>query len=63
MFPLVLTEYLQQPNSVKEEISKKSGILIDEQPPKYIDHKESVLKSPVIDVFYKKMHVVGKISV
>lgn len=62
MFPLIRVDLIQSPSAIKdEEVSKKSAILIDEQPPKVINVKQPTKKSPIIDLFYKDMHVVGKI--
>lgn len=73
MYPLLPIELLQtletekvlkeDPLSEKKEESKLKPtlIMVDEQPPKVKDIKP-VRKSPVIDVFYKEVHFVGKIT-
>lgn len=70
MYPLLPIELLHSQESkkiddslsAKKEQSKQQStlVMVDEQPPKVQDIKP-IRKSPVIDIFYKEMHFVGKI--
>lgn len=72
MYPLLPIEILQNQEfkkvdedgslAAKKEQSKQQStlVMVDEQPPKVQDIKP-IKKSPVIDIFYKEMHFVGKI--
>jgi len=71
MYPLVPIELLQTQEATKMEDSSFTGkkeqnehkptlVVVDEQPPK-VQNINVIKKSPVIDVFYKEMHFVGKI--
>lgn len=72
MYPLLPIELLQTQESskieqdgllsVKEEQNnhKPTLVVVDELPPK-VQNINLIKKSPVIDVFYKEMHFVGKI--
>lgn len=70
MYPRLPIELLQNQESkkiddsfsAKKEQSKQQStlVVVDEQPPKVQDIK-LISKSPVIDIFYKEMHFVGKI--
>lgn len=58
MYPLLPIELLQKQE--EKEIEKSVLPIVDEQPPK-VQNIKPIRKSPVIDVFYKQMHIVGKI--
>jgi len=72
MNPLVPIDFLQTQEAIKiekdssftakKEQNEHKPILVevDEQPPK-VQNINVIKKSAVIDVFYKKMHFVGKI--
>lgn len=72
MFPLLPIELLPTQENLKTEnkdlsdaVTQQSKhnptlVVVDEQPPKMQDIKP-VKKSPVIDLFYNGMHLVGKI--
>lgn len=72
MYPLVPIDLLQTQESSKiEEDSSSTAkkdqnehkptlVVVDEQPPK-VQNINVFKKSPVIDVFYKELHFVGKI--
>lgn len=70
LLPIDLTQQLEikQKNIgnnqfiAKNELSnqKPTLVIVDEQPPKVQDI-EPMKKSPSIDLFYEKMHVVGKL--
>jgi len=72
LYPLVPLDLLQTQEATKiEEDSsitakkeqnehKPTLVVVDEQPPK-VQNINVIKKSPVIDVFYKEMHFVGKI--
>lgn len=65
MYPLIPADILQSQKALNIEdsstVQNKQNptlVVVDEQPPKIQDIK-SIQKSPVIDVFYKEMHLVG----
>lgn len=58
MYPLMPIELTQKQEA--KEMEKSDLPIVDEQPPKVKIFKP-IRKSPVIDVFYKEMHIVGKI--
>lgn len=69
MYPIIPIELLQSQEATKIEENDSSTVknehkptlvVVDEQPPK-IQNINVIKKSPVIDVFYKEMHFVGKI--
>jgi len=72
MYPLVPIDLLQTQEATKIEEDnsftvkneqnehKPTLVVVDEQPPK-VQNINVFKKSPVIDVFYKEMHFVGKI--
>jgi len=62
MYPIIPIELLQSQEATKieENEHKPTLVVVDEQPPK-IQNVNVIKKSPVIDVFYKEMHFVGKI--
>lgn len=74
MYPLLPIELLQtldtekvlkeDPLSAKIEESKQKPtlVMVDEQPPKIKDIAKPIGKSPVIDVFSKDIHLVGKFT-
>lgn len=69
MYPVIPIELLQtqqskkiedgSPANIEQNKQQTTLVVVDEQPPKIQDIK-SIRKSPVIDVFYKEMHFVGK---
>lgn len=75
MYPLVPIELLQtqEASKIEEDSSftakkeqnqnehKPTLVVVDEQPPK-VQNINVIKKSPVIDVFYKEMHFVGKMN-
>ncbi|VVC25407.1 Hypothetical protein CINCED_3A004152 [Cinara cedri] len=56
MYPLLPIEILQK-QEAKEVEKSVLPIIVDEQPPK-VQNIKPIKKSPVIDVFYKEMHIV-----
>jgi len=72
MYPLIPIELLQSQESIKTEQDssftakkeqnehKPTLVVVDEQPPK-VQNINVIKKSPIIDIFYKEMHFVGKI--
>lgn len=72
MFPLLPIDLIQpqETKQIKEDSlfsamneqskQKPTLVIVDEQPPKIQDIK-LIKKSPVIDVFYKETHFVGKL--
>lgn len=72
MFPLIPLELLETEEELDAEKEKSSDstieqskhnptlVVVDEQPPK-MQNIKPIMKSPVIDMFYNNLHVVGKI--
>lgn len=71
MFPLLPVDLLQTQESLrtdddsllaakKEQNNQKPVLVVDELPPKVLDIN-FVKKSPVINMIYKEIHVVGMI--
>lgn len=70
MNPLIPIDLAQKTKQIKEDSSfnsmneqskqKPSLVIVDEQPPK-VKNIKPIKKSPIIDVFYKELHFVGKL--